>query len=127
MEMIHLDTNFLIRIAVPASKEDLRLRQWLQSGIPVATSAICWAEFLCGPVTGNQIASLARAIGEPVPFTVCSAHRAADLFKTSGRIRGTFVDCMIAATALEAGARLATSNVKDFVPFRSSGLQVEPV
>lgn len=107
------------------SPEDIRLKQWLRNGTPIGTSAICWAEFLCGPLNQHQLTVLERIVGEPVPFTRADAQRAADLFNATRRRRGTFVDCMIAAAALEAGASIATTNTNDFLRFLSSGLHIE--
>lgn len=87
-------------------------------------SAICWAEFLCGPVRAAEVELVARIVGEPTPFTADDAATAARLFKRAGRRRGTFVDCMVAATALRMRARLATSNRADFRRFESAGLEV---
>jgi predicted nucleic acid-binding protein len=57
-------------------------------------------------------------------FTDVEAATAAELFNTTGRRRGAFVNCMIAATALRAGASLATSNARDFRPFEAAGLKL---
>ena len=126
-EMIYLDTSFLIGSLAPSSPESTRLKEWLRAGEKVETSVISWAEFICGPLNPSQIAMLERIIGEPIPFTRSDAETAARLFNETGRKRGTFVDCMIASSALAAGAAVATSNLEDFVRFRSSGLHVEQV
>ena len=125
--MIHLDTSFLIGSMAPASREHLRLRQWVQAGTEIRTSAVTWGEFLCGPLSPQQLLIAQRIIGEPLPFTRLEAERAADLFNMTGRRRGTFADCMIAATALAAGASIATQNRDHFVRFHSSGLRLEPL
>jgi predicted nucleic acid-binding protein len=46
------------------------------------------------------------------------------LFNLSGRRRGTFIDCMIAAVALGANASLATTNSDDFRRLEPAGLQI---
>jgi predicted nucleic acid-binding protein len=123
--VIHLDTSFLVRSFVPQTPEEARIRHWLGTRTPLAASAICWAEFLCGPLEQRQIPFWKQILGEPIPFTSSDAERAADLFNSSGRRRGNFVDCMIAATAIREGASLATSNFADFRRFQSFGLQLE--
>ena len=125
--MIYLDTSFLIGMLTSMSREDVRLKQWMRERRPVATSAVSWAEFLCGPLKPDQLVTLEGILGEPVPFARLEAEKAADLFNATGRRRGAFVDCMIAAAALVAGATVATSNVDDFVRFRPLGLKLEQV
>lgn len=107
--MIHLDTNYLIRLAVPGSTEANRVDQWLAAGESLATSALAWTEFLNGPVQPREI-SLVQAIiaSRIVSFDQTAAALAADLFNKTGRRRGSRVDCLIAATALASSAELAT-------------------
>ena len=112
--MIHLDTSFLIRSLVPGSPEDRRLREWLSDDEELVISAVAWAEFLCGPLAADDLALAAAVIGEAVPLTADHAVKAAALFNVGGRKRGTFVDCLIAAIAIESDATLATANPKDF-------------
>lgn len=125
--MIHLDSSFLIRSLIPQTREAVQLEQWLNNNVPLGASAICWAEFLCGPFDVAQIPTLTQILGVPVPFTDRDSARAAELFNVSGRRRGTFVDCMIAATAIGENAALAAANVADFSRFRSSGLLLEQI
>ena len=112
--MIHLDTSWLIRALVRDSVEDGTLRRWLRAGEPIRLSAIVWAEFLCGPVSTHVVEEAAELFGEPLPFDAADATVSAELFNASGRRRGTLADCMVAATALRAGAALATANRRDF-------------
>lgn len=122
--MIHLDTGFLIRALVRNSSEDIKFRTWLRSNAHVGISSIAWAEFLCGPV-GKREADLAESIlSDRQPFTEEDAAVAARLFNISGRRRGTFIDCMIAAVALGADASLATTNPDDFRRLEPAGLQI---
>ncbi len=63
-------------------------------------------------------------VSERIPFGEGEATLAARLFDDSGRRRGSLADCMIAATAIRAGAALATANPKDFRRFASAGLSL---
>jgi len=122
--VIHLDTSFLIRALQPGSPQERRLLEWLRKGEPVGLSAIAWAEFLCGPVD-DAVLGLARTLlGVPAPLDDRVAERAAVLFNASGRRRGTFVDCLVAATAIAEDAYLATENPRDFRPFVAGGLHL---
>jgi predicted nucleic acid-binding protein len=123
--MIHLDTNFLIRSLIPGSSEGARMELWIRNQIPLHVSALCWAEFLCGPLNPSDVPLLEQILGEPIPFTRLDAEKAAELFNASGRRRGKLMDCMIAATALREGAAVATSNVTDFARLQIAGLRLE--
>ena len=112
--MILLDTSFLIRALVPDSSEDTRLRAWLTADTEIAISAVAWAEFLCGPLDADALALAAAVVGEALPITGDHARRAAGLFNAQSRRRGTLIDCLIAATAIEEDAELATANPRDF-------------
>jgi predicted nucleic acid-binding protein len=124
--MIHLDTNFLILGLVPATPQAIQLRQWLTATEPVGLSAIVWTEFLCGPVSAQQIANAQDLFPNPEPFLPQDSHIAADWFNRTGRRRGSLTDCMVAAVAFRVGARLATENVADFKPFVALGLELAP-
>lgn len=120
--MIHLDTSFLIRSLIRGSAEDRSLRGWLKSGDVVAMSAIAWAEILCGPLEASHLELISRVVSERAPFLEEDAALSARLFSESGRRRGSLMDCMIAASALRAGASLATANARDFRRFAAVGL-----
>jgi predicted nucleic acid-binding protein len=123
--MIHLDTNYLIGVAVSDSKESHHVDQWLAEGRSLATSAIAWTEFLNGPVQQHEI-SLVEAIIESqiVPFDRAAAVLAADLFNRTGRRRGSRFDCLIASTAILSGAEIASANESDFRHFANYGLKL---
>jgi len=126
--MIHLDANILMRLSVAGSTAAVRLREWLLAGEMLAASAPAWFEYISGPVTVQEIAHAEAVLqGGIVEFTRNESKGAADLFNLTGRKRSMKLDCMIAASALLAGARLATSNTGDFLPFVTCGLQVEAV
>lgn len=118
--MTHLDTSFLIRSLVSGTPERARLASWLKANEPIAISAVCWTEFLCGPVSPQEAALAQQLLGTPLSFTAGDAAVAAQLFNGSGRRRGSLIDCMVAAHAMSVNASLATSNRADFqrlVPF----------
>ena len=122
--MIQLDTNFLIGSLVAGSRQDRRLRRWLAEGVAVGISSTSWAEFLCGPVDEEAIELATQLLSPAEPFLAEDAAVAARLFGLGGRRRGSFVDCMIAATAIRVGAELATVNVSDFRRFEAGGLKL---
>ncbi len=122
--MIHLDSSFLIAALVRGSRQDLKLREWLRGGEPLAISTIAWAEFLCGPVETRHVELAERIVPQHLPFEDPDATLAAQLFNQSGRRRGSLADCMIAATALRHEAPLATNNPSDFGRFETAGLSV---
>ena len=122
--MIHLDTGFLISALRRGSAEDRRLRGWLAQSEPIGISVVGWTEFLCGPVDAHDVELAARIVDEPVALLARDAGTAAELFNLAGRRRGSLNDCMIAATALRAGAAVATTNLVDFRRFEPAGLRV---
>jgi len=122
--MTHLDTSFLIRALCPGSPQERQLLVWLDGPGSVSLSAVAWAEFLSGPVSADVTAIARTLLGEPVPLGTAAAERAAQLFNQAGRRRGSLLDCLVAATAIEAGAQLATENPRDFERFRAAGLDL---
>ncbi len=124
VEVIHLDTSFLIRGLVRGSAEDRALRRWLRTGESLGMSTIVWAELLCGPIGESHLEMVSRIVSERVPFIEEDAIVGARLFNESGRRRGSLMDCMIAASALRAAAPLATANVSDFRRLAAHGLRL---
>lgn len=122
--MIHLDTNALITSLIAGTPQHVQVRAWLAAGEALHVDAVVWAEFLCGPLTPQQLAAAIAFLPTPEPFLSVDAERAASLFNVAGRRRGSLTDCMIAAVCPRVGASLATSNVTDFRPFAPAGLQV---
>ncbi len=120
--MIHLDTNFLIQALVAGSGPEARLVDWLAAGEPLGISTIAWSEFLCGPLAPRDEILARSFLTPPEAFLVQDALKAAELFNRTGRRSRTLADCQIAAVALRLGARVATTNVADFAPFRAHGL-----
>ena len=107
------------------SWEAHRVSAWIDTGLELATSAICWYEFLSGPVNGDGVEVVGDVIGDRVlPFGPREAAEAARLFDATGRVRRLRVDAMIAAAAIVAEAELATENGEDFRRFVELGLQL---
>ena len=124
--MIHLDTNYLIGLAVSGSSPAQNVDQWLANGEPLSASSLAWAEFLNGPVSLDEITLVETVIeSNIVAFEKNTAILAAQLFNQGGRRRGSRFDCLIAATAILANAELATENKKDFEPFTPFGLKLK--
>ena len=123
--MICVDSNYLIRGLVKGTNEARDLAAWHLAGEPLVTPSIAWYEFLCGPVTSAQVAAMdAFLSGGLIPFEGAQAVEAARLFNAAGRPRRLRVDVMIAACAIVARARFATSNRADFLVFAAHGLQL---
>ena len=123
--MNHLDTNSLIGLLVRGSAPAAEVDKWLAAGELLATSAVAWSEFLNGPVTPVEISRVGAVIqSRIVPFGQVEAVLAADLFNKTGRRRGSRFDCFIAATAILAGAGVATANQSDFKAFLPQGLKL---
>jgi predicted nucleic acid-binding protein len=122
--MIHLDTSFLIRALARGTGEDRLLRTWVREAQDLGMSVVAWTEFLCGPVDPAVVQLALRVVADRPAFGDEDALLAAKLYNASGRRRGSLLDCMIAATALRAGASLATSNAHDFRRFEPEGLRL---
>ncbi len=122
--MIVLDTNFLIMGLVAGSPQDSQLRRWLEAGETLAVNVIVWAEFLCGPVTADQVRLASQLVPRPEVLLPEDAARGAELYNLIGRRRGSLADCLIAATCLRLNAAIATDNVGDFRLFEPAGLRV---
>lgn len=118
---IHLDTSFLIRALVPGSAEAASLGVWITEGRPLAMSAVAWGELLCGPLEADDEALASAVIRTIVPLDAAAASLAASLFNAGGRRRGSFPDCLVAATCVRAGAALAAANPMDFRRFAGAG------
>ena len=121
--MICLDTNYLIGALVEGSDEARQMMRWRGAGERLFASSVVWYEFLCGPAEADHV-DVIRAFlnGGVAPFDHVHAREAARLYNAVGRARRLRVDAMIAASAILAGARLATSNRADFEVFRPLGL-----
>jgi predicted nucleic acid-binding protein len=123
--VICLDTNYLVRGLVRGTRESDKLIRWHQVGEVLSSAAPAWYEFLCGPVAQPQIRVMGAFLsGGVISFEEVQAIEAARLFNVVGRVRRVRIDAMIAATAILADARLATSNKDDFKMFVPHGLKL---
>lgn len=123
--MILLDTNYLIRFLVPGTAEADRMMDWVQKRKELCTSAICWYEFLCGPVDEEGMLLVSSILNERIlPFTSAHALESSRLYNGCGRKRALRVDAMIAAASIVSQSVLATGNREDFAPFESFGLDL---
>jgi predicted nucleic acid-binding protein len=123
--VICLDTNYLIRGLVNGTRESDKLIHWHQVGEILLSATPAWYEFLCGPVAQPQINVMQAFLsGGIIAFEQLQAIEAARLFNAIGRLRRLRIDAMIAATAILADARLATSNKDDFKMFVPHGLKL---
>jgi predicted nucleic acid-binding protein len=120
--LIHFDTNALVALPLWA-RQGHPVVERIAEGASAAACALVWYEFLCGPVSAEHI-ELAHAIlsGRVESIGETQAQRAARLFNATGRARRLRTDALIAASAIEAGAALATLNRQDFAAFEPLGL-----
>lgn len=123
--MILLDTCWLIDFIAAKPHCISRIEEWVAARVKLCTAAVCWSEFLTGPVTGPQISAVSALIEHAIlAFGEVEAIKAAELFNLTGRRRGSRVDSFVAAVAIVHSAELATTNVVDFAPFRIHGLEI---
>lgn len=123
--MICLDTNYLIGGLSEERPESGHLLAWFKAGERFFTATPAWYEFLCGPVTEEQIATMRAFLTQGiVSFDPAQAVIAARLFNAVKRPRRLRVDAMIAATAIAVGGGLATLNTEDFGLFVAHGLEL---
>ncbi len=122
--MICLDTNYLIGCITRNSPDAGVIAEWIEGGEILVTPGPAWFEFVCGPVSTEQIAAVRALLREIIPFGEPQAREAARLYNASGRKRPHRFDCMIAGTVTSSGARLATHNTKDFKGLVPHGLKL---
>jgi predicted nucleic acid-binding protein len=122
--MIHLDTSFLIQAFVPGTSSAVRMESWLAKNEEIGISSIAWSEFLCGPLTPQDLLLSKNLFTSIEPFLDSDAEESAELFNLTGRRSRSLADCQIAAVALRCDAQIATANTKDFLVFQAHGLMM---
>ena len=123
--MIFLDTNYLIRGLIKGTEESGHLLRWSETGTELITNSLVWCEFITGPITQVEIDLGWNIVGKAIqPFDHTDAVLAAKLFNELGRPRSRRADIMIAASAINRQASLATANTSDFAPLCDYGLSL---
>jgi predicted nucleic acid-binding protein len=123
--MICLDANYLIGGISDGRPESSHLLAWCEAGERFFTPSPAWYEFLCGPVTEEQIATMRAFLTQGIlSFDLAQAVLAARLVNAVERVRRLRVDAMVAAAAIAGGGRLATMNTADFALFVPHGLEL---
>jgi predicted nucleic acid-binding protein len=123
--MIHLDANLLIALVNRADVHHGKVSRIIAGPGPFGTSAVAWMEFHSKPVhPRDSKAVMALLAGGITPFDEAAATLAGDLYHLTGSKHRTRLDTMIAATAIVAGAELATVNGGDFAAFVPHGLRL---
>ena len=123
--MIHVDTNLLIASVDPSHEHANLWPRLLGRGDSFAVSAIAWTEFRSYPISYDQLQALDQLLpGGILAYERAHADLAGELFRKTNAKRKNRLDSMIAATAILAGAELATANQMDFEPFVPLGLKL---
>ena len=123
--MIHLDTNLLIGLVRKADVHHVAAAQVIAGPGPFGTSSVAWMEFHSKPVHPRDSTTVKSLLSAGIAhFDEATATLAGELFHLTGSKRRTRLDTMIAATAILAGAELATVNRDDFASFVPYGLKL---
>jgi len=123
--MIHLDTNLLIAAIDSVHPHHALAVRALRSGQPVAADSVAWTEFCSKPVPAARIQALRILLNARIlPYAEAEAELAGRLFQLPGTTRAQRLDTMIAASAILAGAALATASAADYAPFVPHGLKL---
>lgn len=123
-QLVALDANFLVAARKRGSKEGSRLERWFQLDCVIEISAVAWSEYLCGPVSDDEVVICRGLIARVESFVEKDAALAGQLFNDTGRRSRSHADCMIAAHAIRREAVLATLNWRDFRLFERFNLQL---
>ena len=123
--MIHLDANLLIALVKPSDGHHPAAARVVSLAAPLGSSSIAWMELFSKPVHPGDKAALQAILSAGIhPFDETCADLAGELYHRTGSKRRTRLDTMIAASAILAGAELATVNPADFAPFVPHGLKL---
>lgn len=123
--MIHLDTNLLIGVSDASNAHHAQARRLLALPGPFAASAVAWTEYQSRPLTTALSMGVRHMLqGGIFPFDESAAVLAGQLLHLTKAKRAQRLDTMIAASAILAGAELATVNPADFTPFVPHGLKL---
>jgi predicted nucleic acid-binding protein len=123
--MIHLDANLLIAAVRSSDAHHSTASRVIAQPVYCGCSSVAWMEFHSKPVHPRDEAALRSILrGGILPFDEPAAVLAGRLYDQTGSKRRTRLDAMIAATAILAGAELATANPDDFASFVAHGLKL---
>jgi len=124
--MIHLETNLLIGAEDETDAHHLTARLALARRDFFGCSAVVWMGLHSRPAPTPLLRHAMESLltGGILSFDVKTAELAGELFYSTGSKRRTRLDTIIAATAIVAGAELATTNPADFQVFVPHGLQL---
>ena len=123
--ILHLDTHILVFGLRPGHEARTLIAAAVSRHHRLGVSAMAWAEFRCGPLDPESADAWAALLaGQVIPVDQAIADLAAALFNRTGRRSRSLPDCLIAATAMARGARLATLNRADFQPLLRYGLEL---
>jgi predicted nucleic acid-binding protein len=123
--MIHVDTNLLIASIDPSHEHARVWTRLVMVDEPIAASAVAWTEFRSYSISSNQLLAVEQLLlGGIVAYERAHADLAGELFRKTKTKRKNRLDSMIAATAILAGAKLATLDQRDFQPLVSLGLEL---
>ena len=117
--MIQLDTSSLIRALNLGSPEDRKLRAWIGAGETHEHGRLGGV-----PVLSDDLGCQRQLRSSDSTVTSPRITRRLPPVYSTGRRRGSLIDCMVAAVALADGAPIATENVADFRRFEDFGLKV---
>ncbi len=123
--MIHFGTNLLIAFVDSTHRHSALVEAAAGTGRNLGAAAVAWMEFHSRPVTRIDCKALDAVLsGGIVSFGSTEAELFGQLFQLPRIKRTQRRDSMIAATAILAGAALATANEVDFAPFVPLGLRL---